>query len=272
MQGPDKPLQCVGCALGSMTWRVFCRIEITMCSYVAVARATLPELTELRGAWACAALLLVVRLGLQLGLAFHSNPGAAESGSGVYNLVLRSGHRRRPATTCSTAISRRTSSIRIRASRAAARTSSGSVRILESMRRGGAIENRALTFAHRLGAAPQHVRQGRRSRRQRGATPRRCPAACSWPRTSTPLARSRSRSSADSMPMDSAAGHLPVRPPPAPPAPWPHESSWRYARPGSPRRPTTRPVENSSSASEKRLAPPMPPATSRVTMAPKPLC
>src|SRR5262245_56632347 len=49
MQGPGQPLQCVGCSLGvDGTEGLLPHLENHDVSYVAVARATLPELTALR--------------------------------------------------------------------------------------------------------------------------------------------------------------------------------------------------------------------------------
>ncbi len=49
MQGPGQPLQCVGCALGiDHVENLLPHLENHDVSYVAVARATMPELTSLR--------------------------------------------------------------------------------------------------------------------------------------------------------------------------------------------------------------------------------
>ncbi len=49
MQGPGQPLQCVGCALGiDHVEGLLPHLENHDVSYVAVARATMPELTQLR--------------------------------------------------------------------------------------------------------------------------------------------------------------------------------------------------------------------------------
>ena len=49
MQGPGQPLQCVGCALGiDHVEGLLPHLENHDLSYVAVARATMPELTKLR--------------------------------------------------------------------------------------------------------------------------------------------------------------------------------------------------------------------------------
>jgi predicted dithiol-disulfide oxidoreductase (DUF899 family) len=174
MQGPNQPLQCVGCALGvDHLEGILPHLENHDVSVVAIARATMPELSALRE-----------RMGWRIpffssygsdfnydyGVSFKPEDIAAGrafcnfgyGSPGIEDISGNSVFYKDESGAISTPI---------RTTRAAVRTSSASIASSKSLRRDAT--NTASRLDDRLGSAAQHVRQGWRSGTERPVHPAR---------------------------------------------------------------------------------------------------